>query len=506
MNRINLLILIARVSDPEQKKALPAQELRLRNYAESYGIPSEYHQFDETAHEDTRKKFSQLVEHIKSQKERCAVVFDKIDRFTRDSSQEEVKALTNLVKQDKIELHFPNDALYINKDSSAADWFRLGIGMALAKYYSDSIRDNVKRRFEQMLNDKTWVGYAPMGYKNVNKGTSEHPVKDIIIDKQRAPHVISMFEMRATGMPYSQIAKVINEKGMRTRKGKVLTKSSVEKIIGNSFYYGQMEYMGKKYPHKYEPLIDRELFNACQSVRNQRHSQHPAYDSIDFTIKDFVRCKECGCTVSSYYSKGKVYMKCSRSKKGVNCSNKQSSEAAILPDVTRAVASVVLPEAVLELVIKELKKRHDNQQEYFATNIESTRQEYDQITARLKAITYERLDSATYGKGISSELYAEIVDELTTRQQELDKQLVKLTHSNKSFMVTASYLLDLAQRAPLLFENASPRLRQKLLKFLLSNVELFDKQLSYIVNDPFKTFIEANKKAPNGPDDAIWCG
>ena len=147
------LILIARVSDVEQRKALPAQKLRLERYAEQKQLPSEYHEFDESAHKDVRQKFSKLVEHIHEQTGLCYVVFDKIDRLTRDSSQEEVKALQQLVKQGKIELHFPNDSLYIDKNSSAADWFRLGIGMALAKYYSDSIRDNVKRRFEQMLSE-----------------------------------------------------------------------------------------------------------------------------------------------------------------------------------------------------------------------------------------------------------------------------------------------------------------------------------------------------------------
>src|SRR5579864_3079845 len=156
------LILIARVSDVEQRKALPAQKLRLKNYAVGRDPKAEYYEFDESAHKDgVRQKFAKLVEHIKAQKEPVAVVFDKIDRYTRDSSQEEVRALNTLVKAGKIELHFPSDNLFINKNSPAADLFRLGIGVALAKYYSDSIRDNVTRRFNQILQDGGWIGQAP---------------------------------------------------------------------------------------------------------------------------------------------------------------------------------------------------------------------------------------------------------------------------------------------------------------------------------------------------------
>ncbi len=85
------VILIARVSDVEQRKALPAQKQRLEIYAKQLGHPFEYHQFDESAYKDDRQKFSLLIEDkIKSSEEYAIVVFDKIDRFTRDASQAEV--------------------------------------------------------------------------------------------------------------------------------------------------------------------------------------------------------------------------------------------------------------------------------------------------------------------------------------------------------------------------------------------------------------------------------
>lgn len=36
--------------------------------------------------------------------------------------------------------------------------------------------------------------------------------------------------------------------------------------------------------------------------------------------------------------------------------------------------------------------------------------------------------------------------------------------------------------------------QQKLLEYMLSNIELNDKKLSYILNDTFKTIVEAKKK------------
>ena len=70
-----------------------------------------------------------------------------------------------------------------------------------------------------------------------------------------------------------------------------------------------------------------------------------------------------------------------------------------------------------------------------------------------------------------------------------------LTSDNKDFQVTASYLLDLAQRAEQLFNESDGGLRQKLLEYVLSNIELKDKKLSYILNDPFRTVIETKKRS-----------
>ena len=495
--------LVARVSDIEQRKALPAQKKRLFEYATKNGWTEGkdfvYIEYDETAFKGDRRRFNKLVlQPLEAERQLAIVVFDKIDRFSRDSSSEERAALTKLLRTGRIEMHFPSDNLAVHKDSPAPDLFRLDIGVALAGYYSSAIRDNVKRRFEQMLNDKTWVGHAPIGYRHTRSGTFEKPIKGIEVDRERAPHIVKMFELRSTGLPYAQIAKQVNEQGLLSKQGNKLNKSAVEKILRNPFYYGKMSFKGKLFDHKYEPLISKRLFDKCQEIRDQRHDVHTTYGDKHFTFKEVVKCKVCGCTVSSFNSRGNTYLKCSGAKG--RCGNANTAKALVFPDVVKTMAAIPMPPDALQYVIAELKSRHNNQQHYYTQNIEQTRKEYDKVNARLKALAYERLDGR-----ITVDLYDEIVAELTNRQQELNKQLIILTDSNKSFMVTASYLLDLAQRAHELFSNASERLQQKMLKTVLSNIELFDKQLTYVVNDPYKTFIEINKKTLDGSKCKIWC-
>ena len=494
-------ILIARVSDVEQRKALPAQRQRLENYAKQLGGPYEYFEFDESAYKEARQKFSQLVEKIRTLDHFAIIVFDKIDRFTRDASQSEVRIMGGLVEKGKIEMHFPSDNLAITKDSPATDLFRLGIGMLLAKYYSDASRDNVKRRFEQMLNDGIWVHRAPTGYKNViTGGTPQRPTKDIEVDQAKAHFVVKAFEIRAQGISYGMIAKELGKMGFSSNVAgnKPPTKAFLERMLNNKFYYGVMTHSGRDYPHKYEPLIERSLFNQCQSVRDKRKHDKTKYDSIDYTFKKIVSCGVCGRAVSPFKARNTVYLRCASAGK---CGDPNTAESLVIDPVSADMSFVGIPEEWLEQIITELRKRHDDQQQYYGKNIEQTRAEYDRLKLKMKRLYDDYLDGR-----ITQQTHDDYANEMESRQQELNDRLKVLTKDNKSFQVTASYLLDLAQRAELLFKTSDEGLRQKLLEYVLSNIELKDKKLSYMFNNPFGTIVEANKKALAGQNDTIWCG
>jgi hypothetical protein len=66
-------------------------------------------------------------------------------------------------------------------------------------------------------------------------------------------------------------------------------------------------------------------------------------------------------------------------------------------------------------------------------------------------------------------------------------------------------MLDLGMRCNQLFKTSDNLLKQKILRVLVYNVELYNKSLSYTVNDPYKAFIELNKKDPEGSDSHLWC-
>lgn len=113
--------LIARVSDPSQREALPAQKYKLTDYAKRLNVDADYYEFDESAFKEDREKFEKIVDKIYKYPKECIVVFDKIDRFTRDCSSEIVNKLKRTAMDGHIELHFVSDSLVVTKKSPACE-------------------------------------------------------------------------------------------------------------------------------------------------------------------------------------------------------------------------------------------------------------------------------------------------------------------------------------------------------------------------------------------------
>lgn len=79
-------ILLARVSSKEQEEgqSIPAQERRLREYAERKGLTIDrVYKITESSINDTRKEFEKILIDIRKSKETIALVADTIDRVQR---------------------------------------------------------------------------------------------------------------------------------------------------------------------------------------------------------------------------------------------------------------------------------------------------------------------------------------------------------------------------------------------------------------------------------------
>lgn len=507
--------LIARVSDVNQRKALPAQRKKLYEYARKQkwheNKDFKYIEYDETAYKSNRKKFKELViEPLLKEKELSIVCFDKIDRFSRDSTSDERKALTELFKQGKIELHFPSDGLYINKNSPAHDLFRLDIGVALAGYYSSAIRDNVRRRFDEMVANGKWVGKAPIGYENYVKkydDTGKPIEKGIRFDPIRKDLVHKAFELRSIGWSYGAISKQMKIDGLcnKPRKNKygkkvitAINKGKWEEIINNPFYIGKMRYLGGEYPHSYGNLIEPWLWDKCQVVNRQRSVNRTKYQSKPFIFKN-LKCAipNCGCAITFDGPKGagqNTYGRCT-AYSGVHKAT-WVNEKVLIEQVKVVFQQITVPEKLLPSILAEIDKNHESEQEYYRNLKQSLKDEHEKLDGDIRNMYADR-----EAYKLRMDIFEDEIQRKTERQKEILQELDDLSEGNKGFVIGAKYIVELASRAAELFDSEWTTIEQKryLLDTVFSNMRLNGKILEFNLKQPFDVL--ANMSKTN-----TWCG
>lgn len=82
---------------------------------------------------------------------------------------------------------------------------------------------------------------------------------------------------------------------------------------------------------------------------------------------------------------------------------------------------------------------------------------------------------------------------MSEEKAELERKLVEYTNNDKSFIVTSSYLLQLASKANKVFESSQPDKKNKILKMLLANCQINQKRLQLNLLKPFGSIISDAK-------------
>ena len=472
--------LLARVSTEDQKDALPAQVHRLNDYALKRGYDSELIEFQESAYKGNREEFKAVIKKIQQADSLVAVVFDKIDRYTRDSTSEEVRMLQNLYRSGKIELHFSSDNLTIHKDSPATDIMRLGLGVVLAQYYSDAISDNVKRRIEQKLRDGEWIGKAPFGYKNTELSNGK---KWVEIDALPAEAVRTCFKWYASGN-HSILSikhKLVKEFGYN------FSKSQIGAILKNPFYYGEMLVKGKLYPHHYDMVISRELFDQGEQVRNQYNQSPKRWVGLPYFYRGLIKCAECGCRITFEKKKQKyIYGHCTQSKGKHNAS--YVAEEELTKQLMAVFESIAMPEHAHDQVSEALRASHEDKKLKHKETKQMLNSEIEKYQNRIEKIYEDHLDDL-----IPKELYERKFHEFTKKQKSLRNKLENIEQVQEDYYGTVLHLLSLSKDAPKLFINGNQEKKRALINLVLSNLELKGKQLLWEIKRPFDLMAFCNQ-------------
>ncbi len=481
-------IILARVSDGNKQDSNEAQIGRISDVPKRFGVPLwKTYEIEESSTKGDRMKFQEVVKDIETSKEEILLVVDTIDRLQR--SFKESVILDDFRKAGKLQIHFYRENLTLNKESNSSDLLRWDMGVMFARSYVLQLSDNVKRKQDQMLKNGEFPGRPPIGYKSIykTKDNGEKVRVGIGLDPEKAHFIRTMFELYASGnYSFLTVRSAITKEGLRSSVGTPIATSLVEHILQNPFYYGEMIAKGKVWPHKYDRLITRELFDRCEAIRKGWGKKPFQYAAKPAIFRGLIRCAKCGCALSPETAKGKyVYYACTNAKKEICDKKIYVPEKVLLEPIYEVLKSFSrIPQAVIDEVVEGLRKSNDSKDIYHKDALVSLRLEYDAIQIKISRMTDLLLEGT-----IQKDDYDIRLKSFKERQREVLVQIEDHTNADEKYYITASNVLNLAKNALKLFESSELDEKRALLNYLLQNSVAEGKKLTFELRSPFNTIL-----------------
>ncbi len=344
------------------------------------------------------------------------------------------------------------------------------MGVLFAKSYVTQLTDNVKRSLEEKLRNGELSTHAPFGYRNCRKDG-----KAFVEPDNHAPIVCEMFQRYATSA-YS----------LRSMRDWVFESYAIKKpvstiahILKNPFYCGFILHGEKLYPHKYEVLVDKELFDKVQSVLGRMHKTPHKYCGKPFVYRGLITCSECGCRITIEEQKGHIYYHCTqhKGKHGARYVREETFNA----QVVQALSDICPTDEQYRILIEAMQKECANDEEKRKAILAHLVSERSKNEKRA-----ERLFDLYLDGELDKEEYQARRQELNAERTVLNRQIANVDNNTGEWFENIQSIMDLVKNAPLLFEQSSKiPLKRQLLKIIFSNLELSNNQLRYEYNKPF---------------------
>jgi hypothetical protein len=282
------------------------------------------------------------------------------------------------------------------------------------------------------------------------------------------------------------LVRMAREWGLRnkTRKGGTLSASQVQHILMNPFYYGEMRIKGKLYPHSYQPLIRKGLFDQCKAVRlGSSRTSTTRYSEKPFVFRGLIKCAISGRTVTCDLKKRRhVYLIC---RDPADPSKKVFvPEDEVLRQVLAVFGSIKVPEKLLGALLRHMRASHDAERQYHNDAIVALRRDYDRVHDKLAALLDMRLD-----KKITQDEYDKKARELKESQAEIAARIDQHQQGDGEDRSTLESLISLASRAADLFKCSKTEQKRQLLAFVFSNLRLRGKKLEFSLRSPFDLMV-----------------
>jgi site-specific DNA recombinase len=475
-----------RVSTAKQgEKGVSLQEQRnaIEVYAQRYGLAiAQWFEERESAAKRGRPVFAQMMRQLRQGKAQ-GVIIHKIDRSARNLK--DWADLGELIDSG-VEVHFANESLDLHTRGGrlSAD-----IQAVVASDYIRNLREETRKGFYGRLKQGLYPLPAPLGYLDRGKGK----IKDV--DPLTAPIIAKAFELYSSRQ-YSlhRLLAEITRLGLRNRKSRPLSLTGLSTILNNPFYMGilRVKTTGELFPGAHKPLISKPVFDRVQMILEGKTVDRLVRH--DFTYRRLVRCAGCGRSLIGELQKGHVYYRCQTRQ----CPTKTVREELIETSVERVIALLVLDDGELNYVASWLENARAHQDTFRQEELQRMKLRLDGIRNRLARLTDAFIDGV-----LDKPLFEERKNALVLEEKEIRQLIDSLESGNSGWLRQLEEFLELVKNAPFAYKNANPDEKRDLLRHLLSNLTVIEKNVSVEPKPSVQVLIDRPKNAYGAPSRGV---
>ena len=204
----------------------------------------------------------------------------------------------------------------------------------MAEYYSAELSEKVIRgQTENALKGKCTGGTGTIGYKIDEE-------KFYRLDPLTAPLVLEAFQRYDNGDKMVEIVNFLNDKGVRNMQGGKMTHSSVNTMLKNRRYIGELSFRDVVVPDAIPAIVPKDLFDRVQK-RMDKNKRAPACGKADeeYLLTTKLFCGKCGALMfgeSGTSATGRTcyYYKCANVKRRKGCNKRPGQGRTLCPGLS----------------------------------------------------------------------------------------------------------------------------------------------------------------------------
>ncbi|MFN3890138.1 MAG: recombinase family protein [Beijerinckiaceae bacterium] len=203
-----------------------------------------------------RPGLKRLLADIEERRVDVVVVY-KIDRLSR--------ALMDFAKL--IDVFDRNDVTFVSVTQSfntttSMGRLTLNILLSFAQFEREVIGERIRDKFAASRKRGMWMGgYVPLGY--------EVRHRKLVINESEAATVRMIFERFVEVGSATAVARALAAEGVRTRKGRLIDKGFLYKLLNNRVYVGDAVHKGTAYPGEHEAIVTRAVWDKVHAIMGE---------------------------------------------------------------------------------------------------------------------------------------------------------------------------------------------------------------------------------------------